>query len=86
MLALTVILSASAAYDWYRFDCLRHGVVAVDQVMPRKGNSLQYEPAFTTPLSLGSLGTVTDQRGDWVQLRFAADQEGWLPKEQVVVF
>ena len=86
LLALTIVASMSAVYDWYRFDFLRHGVVAVEQAIPRKGNSLQYEPAFTAPLPLGSFGVVTDQRGDWLQLRFDANREGWLPKEQVVVF
>ena len=86
LLALTTVASLSAVYDWYRFDFLRHGVVAIEQATPRKGNSLQYEPAFTTPLPLGSLGIVTDQRGDWLQLRFDADREAWLPREQVVVF
>ena len=86
LLVLTTVASLSAVYDWYRFDFLRYGVVTVEQAVPRKGNTLQYDPVFTTPLSLGSLGVVTGQRGDWLQLRFGVDQEGWLPKEQVAVF
>jgi len=86
LFALATVASTSAVYDWYRFDFLRHGVVVVERATSRKGNSLQYEPAFTAPLPLGSLGVVTDQRGDWLQLRFDADREGWLPKEQVTVF
>jgi len=86
MFALTLIMSASAVYDGYRFDYLSHAVVAVEQAVPRKGNSLQYEPAFTTPLALGTVGVAINQRGDWIQLRFDGSQEAWLPKEQVVVF
>ena len=86
MVVLTFVMTVSAVYDWYRFDYLSHAVVAVEQAMPRKGNSLQYEPAFTTPLVLGTVGVVTDQRGDWLQLRFDAGKNAWLPKEQVVVF
>jgi len=86
LLVLATVASLSAVYDWYRFEYRRHGVVAVEQAEPRKGNSLHYEPAFTKPLPLGSLGVVIDQRGSWLQLRFDAGQEGWLPKEQVAVF
>ncbi len=85
-LSLTFLMSASAVYDWYRFDYLRHAVVAVPQAVPRKGNSLQYEPAFKTPLTLGSSGIVIDRRGDWVHLRFEGDQDGWLTQEQIVVY
>lgn len=86
LLVLAAVASLSAVYDWYRFEYLHYAVVAVDPAMPRKGNSLQYEPAFTKPLPLGSLGVVIDQRAGWLQLRFDVAQEGWLPKEQVAVF
>ena len=86
MVVLSLVMTVSAIYDWYRFDYLSHAVVAIEQAMPRKGNSLQYEPAFTAPLALGTVGVVTGQRGDWVQLRFDTGKDAWLPKEQVVVF
>ena len=86
LLVVAAIASLSAVYDWYRFEYLQYAVVAVDPATPRKGNSLQYEPAFTKPLPLGSLGVVIDQRGGWLLLRFDAAQEGWLPKDQVAVF
>ena len=86
LLALTLVMTVSAVYDWYRFDKIPRAVVAVEQAVPRKGNSSQYEPAFTTPLALGTVGVVTGRRSDWVQLRFDDGREAWLPEEQIVAF
>ncbi|GHT17968.1 hypothetical protein FACS1894189_4920 [Planctomycetales bacterium] len=84
LLVLTLIVVCSAGYDWYRFDYVQHAVVIVNGAVPRKGNSEQYEPVFTTPISFGTPTVVFDERKDWVRLRFSSGQDGWLPKEQVV--
>lgn len=86
LFALTLVASASTLYDWYRFDLTEYALVAVEGVEPRKGNSASYEPVFTTSVPLGTRGVLLDRRGDWVRIRFAVGREGWLPKEQVVLY
>ena len=51
---LTLLLAISTAWDWHRFDQTTHGVVTSDQVTVRKGNSTNYEPAFTEPFDEGT--------------------------------
>ncbi|MDR0704259.1 MAG: SH3 domain-containing protein [Planctomycetaceae bacterium] len=86
LLALTIIAVCSTGYDWYRFEWIRHAVIAVEKAEPRKGNSEQYEPLFTTPVPFGTTVIVLDERNDWSRLRFSSGQDGWLPKNQIIEF
>jgi hypothetical protein len=85
-LAITCLLTASAAYDWYRFDLLEHGVVVVPEVVARKGNGDSYAPAFTQPLREGTEFLVSEHRDDWLLIQLPGDQEGWVPREDVVLY
>ncbi len=85
-LLITLILSASAAYDWYRFEVVRHGVVVTDGVVARKGNAESYEPAFTQSLSEGAEFEAVEYRGDWLLIRLPGAKEGWVRREEVVVY
>ena len=78
---LTTIALVSVGYDWYRFEWVAHVIVTKD-VVPRKGNSEQYEPAFVSPIPFGTLAVILDERAGWVSLRFPNGQEGWLPQSQ----
>ncbi|MDR2755037.1 MAG: hypothetical protein LBC20_04965 [Planctomycetaceae bacterium] len=86
LLMFTVIAVCSTGYDWYRFEWIHHAVVAVENAVPRKGNSEQYEPVFTTPIPFGTIIVVHDERNDWTRLRFSSGQDGWLPKNQIIEF
>lgn len=86
LLAFTFIAVCSTGYDWYRFEWIRHAVITVEKAVPRKGNSEQYEPLFTTPVPFGTTVTVLDERNDWTRLRFASGQDGWLPKNHIIEF
>lgn len=88
IVALCVTLAAilSAAYDWYRFSHLKHGVVIVEEVVARKGDSESYQPAFTKPLEEGTEFQVLDQRHGWTQVRLARTQDGWVPNKAVTVY
>jgi hypothetical protein len=86
LLVVTLISLISTAYDWYRFECFSYAVISVEDAQPRKGNSDQYDKAFTRPVPLGTNATVIGDRGEWLHLRFGSMQEGWLPKSQVVVY
>lgn len=85
-LLITLILSASAAYDGYRFDVVRHGVVIIDDVVARKGNAESYDQAFTQSLSEGTEFVAVEYRGDWLLIRLPGANEGWVKREQVVVY
>ena len=83
--ALSLVFAASAALDWYRYEWQRHGVL-VEQMMPRKGNSQNYEPAFTKPLSDGTEFVVLERRGDWLRATFGDNAEGWVPVDAAVIY
>ncbi|MBN1588172.1 MAG: hypothetical protein JW888_01520 [Pirellulales bacterium] len=87
-LVLTLLLSCSAGYDWYRFDHVKHGVVVDAEVVARKGNAASYQPAFTNPLVEGTEFTVVERRGNWLLVRLAGDgnREGWIEKNTAVVY
>jgi tetratricopeptide (TPR) repeat protein len=85
-LVLSGLLVFSAAYDWYRFDHVRHGVVVADQVIARKGNADTYQPAFTEPMPEGAEFRVLGQRGSWLLIRLPAQQEAWIPSDAAVVY
>jgi tetratricopeptide (TPR) repeat protein len=80
---LTLISAGSVGYDWYRFDYLQYAIIETESV-PRKGNSEQYEPVFTSAVPFGTVAVVLDERADWQHLRFPLAQDGWLPKKQVI--
>ncbi|MDA1048874.1 MAG: hypothetical protein O3C40_00125 [Planctomycetota bacterium] len=88
LIALCVSMAAvlSAAYDWYQFSYLKHGVVIVDEVVARKGDSESYQPAFTKPLGEGTEFQVLDQRNGWTHLRLGQSQDGWVPSKDVTVY
>ncbi|MDR1291040.1 MAG: tetratricopeptide repeat protein [Planctomycetaceae bacterium] len=86
LFVITLISVISTAYDWYRFECFSYAVISIEDAQPRKGNSLQYDKAFTRPVPLGTNSTVIGERGEWLHLRFGNTQDGWLPKSQVIVY
>ncbi len=84
--ALMLLAIASAAYDWHRFDRTEYGVVIAEQTIPRKGNSTQYEPAFTDPVLQRTEFTVRDKRGQWIRAEFPGGETGWIPTEEVAIY
>lgn len=85
-LCLTLVLAVSAVYDWYRFTHIKHGVVAVEEVVARKGDGESYQPAFTDPLGAGTEFVVLEQRNNWVRVRLDGAEDGWVPRADVVVY
>jgi tetratricopeptide (TPR) repeat protein len=84
--ALSVLAAASAGYDWYRCDHLAHGVIVQAETVARKGNASSYEPALTGPLAEGTEFQLVERRGDWLLLRLAGDQEGWVPEKAAALY
>jgi tetratricopeptide (TPR) repeat protein len=85
-LALTLLFSFSAGYDWYRFEKLVHGVIVEQEVIARKGNATTYEPAFTEPLTEGTEFRLIERRGAWSLVRLPAGEEGWVENEAIVLY
>jgi hypothetical protein len=75
------VLCLSAAYDWYRFDYVVHGVIAQPKVVARKGNATSYEPAFTEPLAEGTEFRLRDRRANWLLIELAGGEEGWIEQD-----
>ena len=85
-LLLTLLVVASTAWDWHRFDRTAHGVVTAEEVVARKGNSENYQAAFTEPLTEGTEFTVLEERNDWLHVQVGAAGTGWLPRRDVVTY
>ena len=85
-LLLTLVLAASAAYDWFRFETIRRGVITADGVVARKGNAESYEPAFTQPLPEGTEFQVLERRDDWLLILLPGAKEGWITSDRAVVY
>ncbi len=84
--AFSLVAIFSAAYDWHRYDATVHGVVIQDDVVARKGNGISYEPALSAALPQGSEFELVSRRGDWLLIRMAGGQEGWLPEQAVTLY
>ena len=82
---LCLLFVASSAVDWYRYEIQRRGVL-VTEVTPRKGNSQNYEPAFTKAIGEGTEFFVLERRGEWLRATFGDNAEGWVPTESAVVY
>jgi len=85
-LVVTIVVAASAAYDWYRFESVQHGVVVVDDVVALKGPAGTFKEAFTQPLSQGTEFVVAEHRGGWLLIRLPGSKEGWVKAGEVVVY
>jgi len=85
-LVLSLLLIFSAGYDWYRYQWKVHGVILQRQTVVRKGNAESYEPALTAALDEGAEFDLLERRGDWLWIRLAGDQEGWIPDKAAVVY
>jgi hypothetical protein len=83
---VTAIMTASATYNWYRFDYIVHGVITQADVVARKGNSESYEPALTEKLPDGTEFRLLEERGDWLLIRLPGGQEGWIDKRMSVIY
>jgi hypothetical protein len=84
--AITAVLIISAAYDWYRFDYVKHGVTVQADVVARKGNAESYEPALNEKLSEGTEFRLLERRGDWLLIQLPGGQEGWIVDRMAITY
>jgi hypothetical protein len=86
LVLLTLLTGFSTACDWYRYEVVRHGVVVQSGTVARKGNSNNYEPAFTTELRDGTEFQLRERRGDWLLIEVSKAGAGWIPSHAAAVY
>ncbi len=73
-----IALGVSVATDTFGAGDPREGVVLVDDVVVRKGNSEGFEPQFAQPLHQGVEFRVIEQRPDWLSIELPDGKTGWI--------
>ncbi len=87
-LAFGLMLKSYALWEtWNRVREIPHPLVVVarDGVVLRKGNGLSYPPRNPTPLNRGVEAQELFLRGDWLQIRLAGGEVGWVPLADVLI-
>ena len=84
-LAIVLGLANAASVGWQLHDETRRppAVVVQGEQVLRLGRGEGYDPAMKQPLGPGVELRVLQQRGDWVEVRLADGQTGWLPAEAI---
>ena len=75
--ALWIASGASVATDLF-LDHGREGVVLVDEVVVRKGNSEGFEPQIEEPLHQGVEFSVVEERAGWLSIELPNGKTGWI--------
>jgi tetratricopeptide (TPR) repeat protein len=85
VLALVLGLANAVSVAWQLHDESRHppSVVVQGEQILRLGRGEGYDPAMKQALGPGIELRVLQQRGDWVEVRLANGQTGWLPAQAV---
>jgi hypothetical protein len=80
-LAIALALANAASAGWQLHDETHRppAVVVEGEYVLRLGRGEGYDPAMRQPLGPGVELRVLQQRGDWVEVRLANGQTGWLP-------
>ncbi len=73
-----IALGVSVATDTFGAGDPREGVVLVDDVVVRKGNSEGFEPQFQQALHQGVEFRVIEQRPGWLSIELPDGKTGWI--------
>jgi tetratricopeptide (TPR) repeat protein len=60
-------------------------VINSDGVLLRSGNGLSYPALYKTPVNRGVEARLLVRRGDWLKIRLADGESGWVPGEYALV-
>ncbi len=55
------------------------GVIVVDEIIPRNGDSNGYEASFTSPLHEGVEFKLISKRSNWYQIELPDGRQCWIP-------
>ncbi|MBI3828829.1 MAG: hypothetical protein HY291_04890 [Planctomycetes bacterium] len=84
-LAFSAVFSLSAGLGYQEEAQTRHGVV-LRETTARKGNGESYAPAFDKAVKEGAEFIISEQRGEWLAVRFSGAGEAWVPAKDAVVY
>ena len=73
-----IAMGVSVASDTFGAGENRQGVVLVDDVVVRKGNSEGFDPQFEQPLHQGVEFRVIEQRPGWLSIELPDGKTGWI--------
>ena len=73
-----IAMGVSVASDTFGAGENREGVVLVDDVVVRKGNSEGFDPRFEQPLHQGVEFRVIEQRPGWLSIELPDGKTGWI--------
>jgi hypothetical protein len=79
VVASAVILGVLCLWPIVQQAQLQEGVVIADEVMPRQGDHEVYPAAFSSPIHAGMEFKLLEMRQDWLNLRLATGDSGWVP-------
>ncbi len=87
MIGGVILQSYFVLESWNIFREIPHHLVVVarDGVVLRKGNGPNYPPRNPTPLNRGVEAQELFMRGNWLQIRLAGGEVGWVPFADVLV-
>ena len=63
----------------------RPGVVIVEEVTARKGDSESYEASFQEPLHSGAEFVLVEERNSWTHVELPDGRRCWLPADAVAM-
>jgi hypothetical protein len=73
-----IAMGISVASDTFGAGDSREGVVLIDDVVVRKGNSEGFDPQFEQPLHQGVEFRVIEQRPGWLSIELPDGKTGWI--------
>jgi tetratricopeptide (TPR) repeat protein len=85
LVCVVFALAAGGSLLWQIYDQTRypHAVIVGAETLLRLGRGENTDLALKQPLGPGVEFRIIDRRGDWVEVRLANGQTGWLPAERV---
>ncbi len=82
---LSVALGVSLLVESFAIRSERPGVVVVEEVTARKGDSESYEASFEEPLHAGAEFLVVEERSAWIHVELPDGRRCWLPTTAVAM-
>ena len=79
MLLLFVCMITSVVVEWHALSTHRSGVILLEFVISRQGDSDNYPQSFNEPLHAGVEFDVIEQRPGWLHIKLSNDQDTWVP-------
>jgi len=80
LMIFSIIFLGSIIVNIYDLKYSKNGVIIKDSVVARKGDSINYEPAFEEPLNQGIEFKILEKKDDWLKVKLENGSICWLNK------